>query len=68
MGTQEKHGNYSCDDSFEEIGDQMVKNLGLGCYFRQDSQERLSEEVTFKLGLKKQQQQRPQLLSRGRTI
>lgn len=67
MGTQEKHGNYSCDDSFEE---KWWKNLGLGCYFRQDSQERLSEEVMFKLGLKKQQQQqqKPQLLSRGRTI
>lgn len=28
MGTQEKHGNYSCDDSFEEIGDPMVEKLG----------------------------------------
>lgn len=52
MYTQEKHGNYSCDGSFEEIHDAKLKNLGWVCYFRQGSQERLSEEVTFKMGLK----------------
>lgn len=53
MHTQEKHSNYSCDDSFEEIGDTMVNTLCWSRYFRQNSQGRLSEEMTFKLELEK---------------
>ena len=74
MHTQEKHGNYSCDHSFEEIGDVMVNNLGWGCYFIQNGQGMLSKEVMFKLELKKKKKQKNKnkknnlWRSRGRTF
>ena len=67
MHTQEKHGNYSCDHSFEEIGDVMVNNLGWGCYFIQNGQGKLSKEVMFKLELKKKKKKNL-WRSRGRTF
>lgn len=44
--------NYGCDDNSEEIGSRWEK-LGLGQIFQTGQSRKLSEEMTFKQGLKK---------------